>query len=175
MLWLRPLIPEDFEALFQVSSDPLIWEQHPESNRYKREVFQRFFQAALDSKGAFIALNAGTNEVIGSSRFTALNPQENSIEIGYTFLARACWGRGYNAEMKKLMIDHAFEYVDRIFFYIGENNLRSRRSIEKVGAHLLKKVERQPQEGAKYFAAVYCLTRRGFGPPAPIPANHPKP
>jgi RimJ/RimL family protein N-acetyltransferase len=162
LLWLRPLLKEDFEALFKVSSDPLIWELHPEKTRYQREVFQRFFQAALGSKGALVALDSTTNEIIGSSRFNAFDPAKRTLEVGYTFLARKFWGHNYNMEMKKLMLSHAFQFADQIFFYIGENNFRSRRAVEKIGAKLLKKIEREPKEGAKYFATLYGIEKQMF-------------
>lgn len=159
LLQLRPLHADDFEDLFAVSSDPLIWEQHPERLRYQRDVFTRFFQAGLESRGALVALDARSGEILGSSRYNAWSAERRQVEVGYTFLARKCWGRGFNLEMKRLMLNHAFQYVDRVVFYIGENNLRSRRAIEKIGAHLLERVERQPAEGAKYISAIYGIDR----------------
>jgi N-acetyltransferase len=162
LLYLRPLVPEDFDGLFAVSSDPLIWEQHPEKTRYKNDVFERFFQGAMDSRGALTAIDSKTGEIIGTSRFNALDLNQSCVEVGYTFLARRCWGSGYNTEMKSLMLKHAFQFVDRVYFYIGENNLRSRRAVEKIGATLLDKIERQPLEGAKYFATRYGLEKESF-------------
>ena len=162
MLLLRPLRADDFDSLYSVASDPLVWEQHPERNRYERDIFQKFFQGALDSKGALLVLDAKTDEVIGSSRFTGLDMESGQVEVGYTFLARGYWGKGYNAEMKKLMLAHAFQYVDRVVFHIGEKNFRSRRAIEKIGARLLEKIERQPTTGAKYFSVIYGIERSSW-------------
>jgi RimJ/RimL family protein N-acetyltransferase len=162
LLRLRPLHADDFESLFAVSSDPLIWEMHPEKTRYRRDVFERFFAAALESKGALVAADSKTGEIIGSSRFNALDPEKKSVEVGYTFLACKCWGKGFNTEMKALMLKHAFESVEKVYFYIGENNFRSRRAVEKIGARLLEKFERQPKEGAKYFATVYGIDKTDF-------------
>jgi len=162
LLRLRPLLSEDFEALYLVSSDPLVWEMHPEKDRYQRAVFQKFFQAAIESKGALIAFDAVTGEVIGSSRFTGLDLSRSQVEVGYTFLARKYWGRGFNKEMKRLMLTHAFNFVDKVLFYIGENNLRSRRAIEKIGAQLIERIERQPKEEARYSKVIYALEKRQF-------------
>jgi RimJ/RimL family protein N-acetyltransferase len=133
LLQLRPLRPEDFEALYAVARDPLIWEQHPDSDRYKEEVFRDFFQEALDSGGAFVAIDAATGKVIGSSRFHGYNRERSEIEIGWTFLARSYWGGAYNREMKQLMLRHAFQFVDRVIFLVGIENWRSRRAVEKIG------------------------------------------
>ncbi|HZV90877.1 MAG TPA: GNAT family N-acetyltransferase [Candidatus Nitrosocosmicus sp.] len=134
ILELRPLRPEDFDALFAVASDPLIWEQHPEHDRYKRERFQVYFQSGLDCGGALLAIDRRTGAVIGSSRYFGYDPEANEIEIGWTFLARAYWGGEYNGEMKRLMIRHAFRFVENVVFLIGADNLRSRKAVEKIGA-----------------------------------------
>src|SRR5262249_19838844 len=120
LLALRPLREHDFEGLYAVASDPLIWEQHPRKDRHKREVFEEFFRGALESGGAFLVVDAATKTAIGSSRYHSWKPDESEVEIGYTFLARRCWGHTYNREMKKLMLDHAFRFVDNVVFAIGE-------------------------------------------------------
>ncbi len=127
---LRPLRAEDFESLYAVASDPLIWEQHPYSDRYQAEVFQEFFRQAMESGGALLALDAQNNQVIGSSRYYQ---EKDEIEIGWTFLARSYWGGIYNGEMKRLMLEHAFRVVPSVIFMIGPQNFRSQRAIEKIG------------------------------------------
>jgi RimJ/RimL family protein N-acetyltransferase len=134
LLELRPLADTDFDALFAVGSDPLIWEQHPQSDRWQEEVFREFFRGAMSSGGAFLVTDARDGRVIGSSRYHAYDPDASEIEIGWTFLARECWGGTYNAEMKRLMLDHAFQFVERVVLLIGESNFRSQRAAEKIGA-----------------------------------------
>src|ERR1043166_5318866 len=134
LLELRPLWPADFDALFAVAADPLIWEQHPASDRYQLAVFRTFFEEALNCGGALIVLEADSGRVIGSSRFFAYDPHVSQVEIGWTFLARAYWGGRYNAEMKHLMLEHAFKFVDRVVFLVGVQNRRSQRALEKIGA-----------------------------------------
>ena len=131
---LRPLRREDWTDLFAVASDPLIWEQHPESDRYKKEIFKIFFEGALDSGGAFVVIDTKTRQIIGSTRFYGYNPEKSEIEIGWTFLARKYWGGRHNAEMKQLMLAHAFKFVENVVFFVGENNFRSQRATEKIGA-----------------------------------------
>jgi RimJ/RimL family protein N-acetyltransferase len=131
---IEPLQSSDFERLYKVASDPLIWEQHPNPDRYKREVFETFFKGAMDSNGAFVVIDKKGNEVIGSSRYYEHFPEQRSVAIGYTFLSRQCWGTTYNRALKTLMIDHAFRFVDNVIFHIGANNIRSQKAIEKLGA-----------------------------------------
>jgi RimJ/RimL family protein N-acetyltransferase len=134
LLHLRPLRSDDFDALFAVAADPLIWEQHPARDRYQPEVFRAFFDEAMASGGALIATDSRDGKVIGGSRYHGYNADQSEIEIGWTFLARAYWGGKYNGEMKELMLRHAFTFVDRIIFLIGPENYRSQRAVEKIGA-----------------------------------------
>jgi RimJ/RimL family protein N-acetyltransferase len=134
LLALRPLCPADFRDLYAVAADPLIWEQHPSSDRYQEEVFQRFFREALDSRGALIVLDAKDGRVIGSSRFHGYDEAKSEVEIGWTFLARSHWGGTYNREMKQIMLRHAFQFVNSVVFLIGPRNFRSQRAVEKIGA-----------------------------------------
>lgn len=133
MLELRPLRADDFEALYEVASDPLIWEQHPNSDRYKPEVFRKFFDEALQSGGALLVIDRKDDRVIGSSRFNCYDLVRSEIEIGWTFLARSHWGGAYNAELKRLMLAHAFKFVDNVIFFIGSTNTRSQRAMQKIG------------------------------------------
>ncbi|PYR55120.1 MAG: N-acetyltransferase [Acidobacteria bacterium] len=130
---LRPLHPDDFDALYGVAKDPSIWEQHPARDRYKEETFREFFREALASRGALLAIDAHDGRVIGSSRFHAYDSHKSEVEIGWTFLARSHWGGVYNAEMKRLMLGHAFRFVDRVIFLVGPHNIRSQRAVEKIG------------------------------------------
>jgi RimJ/RimL family protein N-acetyltransferase len=134
LIQLIPLYQNDFEELYKVASDPLIWEQHPNKLRCQRDVFQNYFDGAMLSKGAFFIREATTNEPIGSSRFYDYDDQKNSIKIGYTFLGRNFWGKGYNKALKKVMLDYAFQFVSHVIFEIGTNNIRSQKAIEQIGA-----------------------------------------
>lgn len=158
LLILRPLLPADFDDLFAVASDPHLWEQHPVTDRYKREVFETLFQESLESGGALIAIDRKDNKIIGSSRFYGYDREKSEVEIGWTFLARTHWGGVYNKEMKQLMLKHAFQFVDSVIFLIGIHNIRSKRAIEKMGALCV---------GSNYFRGgfehlLYQITRSSF-------------
>jgi len=132
-LALRPLRPGDWDALYAAASDPLIWEQHPESDRYQPDVFRRYFDVALESGGAFAVLDRRDGRIIGSTRYHAYDETASEIEIGWTFLTREFWGGVYNQEMKRLMLEHAFRFVARVVFLVGPTNRRSQRAMEKIG------------------------------------------
>ncbi|HEV7358050.1 MAG TPA: GNAT family N-acetyltransferase [Steroidobacteraceae bacterium] len=133
LIKLEPLEADDFERLYAVASDPLIWEQHPSSDRYQRPVFENFFKGAMESRGAFCVFDNTNGELIGSSRYCDYDEAQRQISVGYTFIARSRWARHYNLALKTLMLDHAFKFVDRVTFKVGINNWRSRKAMEKLG------------------------------------------
>jgi len=155
---LRPLCPDDFDDLYAVASDPRIWEQHPVTNRHQLEIFQKLFDESVASGGALTVIDAKTDDVIGSSRYHGLNPTKHEIEIGWTFLARSHWGGRYNGEMKQLMLEHAFQFVESVIFLVGLDNLRSQRAVEKIGA---ARVGTQPDAGGN-SSYIYRITAADF-------------
>ncbi len=162
LIEVRPLAPHDWEELFAVASDPLIWEQHPARERYREDVFREFFREALETGSAFVVIDRKTGRIIGSSRYHlfdqgAFDPQESVVEIGWTFLARAYWGGNYNRELKRLMLDHAFRFVERVVFVIGVTNFRSQKALEKIGGVRVGRREKAPGTIAESF--VYEIRR----------------
>lgn len=133
LLELRPLRAENFQELYSVASDPRIWEQHPAKDRYKAEVFKEFFREALECGGTLIAVDRKNSRIVGSSRFHGYDAEKSEVEIGWTFLARSHWGGIYNREMKRLMLRHAFKFVNWVIFLVGPQNFRSQHAVEKIG------------------------------------------
>lgn len=138
-LLLRPLREDDWQALFAVASDPEVWAIHPQHDRWQEPVFRRFFSDALERGGALAVIDRVSGALIGSSQYK--QPADGAIEIGWTFLARSHWGGSYNRELKRLMLEHAFRFVDRAEFRVGEGNLRSRRAMEKIGGRLTERFD----------------------------------
>ena len=133
---VRPLTGADFWELYAVAADPLLWAQHPEPERARLPDFRRFFDTALD-QCALAVRDRRTGALIGSSRFANHRPDTRTVEIGWTFLARSHWGGPCNADLKDVMLRHAFNFVDRVVFLVHPANLRSQRALEKIGAVLL--------------------------------------
>jgi RimJ/RimL family protein N-acetyltransferase len=154
-----PLQPADFESLYAAASDPLIWEQHPNKNRYQRAEFENYFKGAIESGGAFLVKDVQTNGIIGSSRYSDYDAATNTVSIGYTFFVRSCWGRGHNYALKQLMLNHIFQYVDTVNFYIGAVNKRSQISIERFGAVKIGEKETAYYGEAPKLDFVYAITK----------------
>ena len=159
LLELRPLAPGDFDALYEVASDPLVWEQHPEHDRWQLPVFRAFFDKGLASGGALVATDLADGRVIGSSRYGRLDESTGEVEVGWTYLARRYWGGRHNGEMKRLMFAHAFESARSVVLLIGPSNWRSRRAAEKVGGVF---VGMRPNDVGRE-SAVYRVERPAAG------------
>ncbi|MEY3138349.1 MAG: hypothetical protein RL580_2081 [Pseudomonadota bacterium] len=138
---LMPLRADEFEELLAVASDPLIWAQHPNPDRWKREIFRTYFDGALASGGAFMIRDKAHRNAIGSTRFYDHDAEASEIKIGYTFFSRDQWGSGTNQRVKKLMLDHAFQYVRQVIFHVGAQNMRSRIAMQRLGAELIGEEE----------------------------------
>jgi len=161
---VRPITPMDWDEMFAAAADPEVWALHPVRDRYKAEVFRDFFDGAIGSKSAFAFVDRRTGVVIGSSRYYGHDPIASEIEIGWTFLARSYWGGSYNAEVKRLMLEHAFNFVDTVVFWVGETNWRSQRAMEKIGG--LRRAGLYPRtlSGATSMHVVYEILKRDFDP-----------
>jgi RimJ/RimL family protein N-acetyltransferase len=133
LIELRPLKQQDYDALFKAASDPLIWEMHPQPDRYQPEVFKSFFAEAMDSKGALAIIDRKNSQIIGTSRYYDYSPKSASLAIGYTFLTRDYWGGTYNRELKKLMVNYALNFVKTTFFHVALGNIRSQKAMLKLG------------------------------------------
>ena len=156
---LHPLQDKDFDDLYAVASDPKIWEQHPNKDRCKIEVFKVFFDGAMQSKGAFKIVNKASGHVMGSTRFYDHNQEENSISIGYTFYGREYWGKGFNHSVKSLMLDYIFQFVSKVHLHIGAENIRSQIAIGRLGTTKIDEQEIAYFGEQAKLNYIYCLTK----------------
>ena len=162
-LLLRPLSADDWEALFAVASDPEIWAIHPQHDRWQEPVFRAYFADALKQGGALVVIDKASGAIVGGSRMQAYDPADGgSVEIGWTFLAHSHWGGAFNREMKRLMLGHALKFVERVDFRIGEDNLRSRRAMEKIGGRLSDRSDIVDTASGPVRHVVYEITRDSF-------------
>lgn len=155
---IRPLQETDKEDLYRAASDPTIWDQHW-CKRYLRPEFESYFQESIASGGAMAILDADTQTIIGSSRFQVLEGFPNGIEIGWTFISRAYWGGAFNAQIKKLMVDHAFSQVDTVYLFIDKNNIRSQKAAKKIGAEKASEAEHGPLPPTRETNYIYVLSK----------------
>lgn len=167
-LLLRPLVADDWTAMYAIGHDRELWAIHPQHDRWQEPVFRRFFEDSLERGGALAVIDKASGALIGSSQYK--QPADGAVEIGWTFLARSHWGGSYNRELKRLMLDHALRFVDRVEFRVGECNLRSCRALEKIGATPTGRTDMvKVPGGGRMRHVIYEITRAGFaeGPLSP--------
>ena len=146
----RPLVKEDFVGLHAAAADPLLWGQHPDKDRWREDIFRAYFDDHLSSGGALAIVELASGALIGATRYDNFDPEQSEVEIGWTFLARPYWGGAYNADLKRIMLEHAFKSVHTVVFLVDENNRRSRRAVEKLGA---------VENGRRRDMVLYMLSR----------------
>lgn len=157
LVHIRPSTPDDWDALYAVARDPLVWEVHPAHDRWQEDVFRAYFDGGIASGGALTILDRATGTVIGSSRFDNWDAARDEIEIGWTYLARSHWGGAYNREIKRLMVGHILRQVGTVVFTVGETNGRSRRAVEKIGGVLRPGTQSRLMAGAMVPHVIYEL------------------
>jgi RimJ/RimL family protein N-acetyltransferase len=160
---IRPLQDDDWAEMFGVASDRRIWALHPEPTRFQEPVFRRFFDNALAGGQALTFLDLKTGWIVGSSRYHGYDPQLSEVEIGWTFLARRCWGGAWNREVKRLMLERAFLFVETVVFHVGETNFRSRAAMEKIGGVLRPGVFESRAPGITTPNVIYEIRKPGPG------------
>ena len=91
-----------FEELYIVGNNPVIWEQHLDSDRWKLDNFRKYIDGGLNNKeGSYTIIDKKINEVIGTTRYYSFNQEELSVKIGYTFISNKYWGTEMNYQIKK--------------------------------------------------------------------------
>lgn len=161
LVTIAPMRADEFADHLAVAADPLLWAAHPAPDRWQEPVFRAYFDDNLSTGGALTIRDRTSGSVIGHSRYDLRKVEPGEVEIGGTFLARHCWGGAYNADVKRLMVGHALAHFDRVVFYVGEANVRSRRAVEKLGAQLLPdRTETFTMSGVPTRHVVYALATR---------------
>src|SRR6266481_9372539 len=180
---VRPVVADDWTELFAAGADPEIWKVHPRSNRYTEPAFRQYFDSAVASNMAFVFVDRSTNRLIGSSRYYGYDGERSEVEIGWTFIARSHWGGKTNREVKRLMLDHAFTFVDTVIFWVGEKNWRSQGAMAKIGGVKRSGLFTREATGAmpyvifeigkdEYEQGGRALVERGAGCEEPSPDPH---
>src|ERR1700727_3161023 len=81
----------------------------------------------------FAFVDRATGRLIGSSRYYGYELEIGEIGIGWTVLAPSLWGGGADSEVKRMMLDHAFTFVETVVFWVGNDNWRSQGAMTKIG------------------------------------------
>lgn len=136
---LVPLEEKHFEELTVLAGEKRIWEFIPIDMSTKEKCFEAFADAILErEKGAqfpFVIVHKKERKIIGSTRLMNIEPAHKKLEIGWTWLFPDYWATAVNLECKLLLLTFCFEELKaiRVQLKTDENNIRSRKAIEKIG------------------------------------------
>ena len=150
---------EDFDGLYAVAADPLLWEQHPDRDRYRSESFRRFFDDALASGGALTVID-NDGVVIGSSRFHGFDVRRSEVQIGWTFLARSHWGGAAKSICSSRSSDRRATPAPTADVRGVSSAVRRRRSTPHVTRR--KSIRRSPPEGGHDPGRVTSVLRCAY-------------
>lgn len=137
---LQELATAHLGELRDLAADATIWRYYP-FDCSQTAVFSREFDKALQEKEKgnqfpFVIFSKSENKLIGSTRLLYLQPAHRKLEIGWTWLHPDYWHTPVNGEAKSLLLAHCFDRMKavRVQLKTDENNIRSRKAIEKTGA-----------------------------------------
>ena len=116
----------------------------------------------LADGGTLVAEMEGEGPVASSTYSNLRTAGGGAVEIGSTFLARRLWGGPVNRAIKRLMLRHAFAYVEQVEFLVWDRNFRSRRAVEKIGGRLTDRTASVEHRGEEVVHLVYQITREEF-------------
>jgi len=130
VLFLRQTLREDFEDLYKQGGHQIIWEQHSEKDRYKKDKFLEYFNSGIKNEfGSLTIINKNNNKIVGWTRLYDFKEEDLSVKLGYTFLGKDYWGSNINYNVKKLILDYVFSFLNTVYFDVYEKKY----SFTKVG------------------------------------------
>ncbi|WP_255462737.1 GNAT family N-acetyltransferase [Galbibacter sp. BG1] len=103
--------------------------------------FENYITNTIEQKAngtcyPFLVIDKLNNRVAGSTRYGYLNSASQKCEIGWTWYGTEFQGTGLNKACKYELLNFGFETIGfrRIQFSADQENLRSQKAIEKLGA-----------------------------------------
>ncbi|WDH83558.1 MULTISPECIES: GNAT family N-acetyltransferase [Paenibacillus] len=126
--------------LISVLLSPKVWEYTWRTIHTTEELDQVLTDALANKNNGsqipFTILDQASGKIIGTTRVGDLDMANRNAEIGWTWLSPDYWRTGVNTECKFLLLRHCFEelHLMRVQFSVSGQNIRSQRSIERIGA-----------------------------------------
>lgn len=139
---LEPLATEHEDDLIEAVNDGELWRlwytNIPSPETMAEEISARLARQDAGQTAAFALRSSATGVVLGMTTYLHLDPTNQRLEIGSTWIRRSAQGTGANSEAKLLLLQHAFEThgCEGVEFRTHHMNVQSRAAIERLGARL---------------------------------------
>ena len=150
---LEPLRLDHVPALEDAAADGALWNLWFTSAPAPGQA-QAYVEKALrgQAEGAmlpFAVREAGSGEIVGTTRYYDFAADLPRLAIGYTWYAKRWQKSHLNTACKQLLLRHAFEAIQcvAVEFHTDRRNLDSQRAIERLGARregVLRAHKRRP-------------------------------
>ncbi|HYA11004.1 MAG TPA: GNAT family protein [Thermoplasmata archaeon] len=138
---LVPLERSHAPGLLHAARDPavsqfLVYPVGPSLAEVERLVTALLERQAAGTDLAFATRLREDGTVVGMTRFLHIDAENDSVEIGGTFLDSAYWRTPLNTDAKLTMLRYAFEpaAVHRVWLQTDLRNARSQAAIARLGA-----------------------------------------
>ncbi len=134
---LEPMTSSHAEALLASISSPEVWEWKPVARPVTIQAMTQAVTAWLgpSNRMPLVVVRRSDGRVVGSTQIYDIDVVESRAEIGWTWLARDCWGQGLNEDMKIVVLRICFEVLElaRVAFRVDNLNERSQRALTRQG------------------------------------------
>lgn len=150
---LRPMMKQDFSLLMKLTGDPLLWEYFT-YDLSQLEEFGKWAEPGFTGERVqFTVVDKSSQELIGSTAFGNFSARDRRIEIGWTWIGKNFQGKGYNQQMKFLMLEYAFEKMElmRVEIKTDVLNIPARKALMRMGIK---------EEGVLRSHTLLCTGRR---------------
>lgn len=139
LVTLAPLRADDAESLFPSASDPEVWRwklvPRPNSVADMARIVTDVMLGA--GRWPFLISASDNGRRIGSTTLANFDWRHGCVEMGFTWLERSAWGRGYNEDSKLILLGHCFEDLElhRVEWQVDHRNERSIGALHRLGFH----------------------------------------
>jgi RimJ/RimL family protein N-acetyltransferase len=167
---LRRLTGGDAPALLASITSDEVWAWKPAPQPRDIGAMETLIRDVLvglsGSRHPFVVIRKDDGRVIGSTTLYEVDLEQGRADNGWTWLARDCWGQGYNEDMKHTLLKCCFGplALARVQWTVDGSNLRSQRALERLGfmREGLLRSHRVRVDGTRADTAVYSTVREDW-------------
>lgn len=136
---LEPIANHHREHLARAANYEQIWQYMPQ--KATAEFFDSWFDSCMakmqtGEQITYVVRRKSCQTILGATAYYAIQLENKSLALGYSWYTPEVWGGTVNPEAKLLMLTQAFECwgINRVELGTDSRNLHSYNAIKKLGA-----------------------------------------